>query len=54
MSAVEGGAYVPITIAIDDEALGKHSFDLVHFPMYLDRSVALRVRVCPSMPRCLH
>lgn len=33
------------TIAIDEEALRKYSFDLVHFPMYLDRSVAPRVRV---------
>ncbi|WP_157991670.1 hypothetical protein [Caldimonas tepidiphila] len=32
-------------IPADDEALKKHSFDLIHFPLYLQRSVAPRVRI---------
>lgn len=33
------------TFVVDDAALRRHSFDLVHFPMYLAQRVAPRVRV---------
>ncbi|KWR88895.1 hypothetical protein [Cupriavidus sp. IDO] len=33
------------SIAVDDDALRRHSFDLVHFPMYLAQRVPPRVRV---------
>ncbi|WP_227458830.1 hypothetical protein [Cupriavidus pauculus] len=33
------------SITVDDDALRKHSFDLVHFPMYLAQRVPPRVRV---------
>jgi len=45
----EGGGMDATALVVDEDALRRHSFDLLRFPMYLAQRVAPRVRIAWSM-----